>query len=292
MRHRATARWRRKPARAIPWRWRGRGGRRAAAGCGVRPRFGSRGRCGGPARRRAGARRAAARDARGRGVLPRRGARRARGSSGAAGEGRGAADLGAREVPACLVQPTDEGVGLGGKDSRLGSHGAGARRPVGQVRQGRRGGRWVAPDDPIARKRKLGAQGPEISVVGYGAWEAGGTAWGANESEDVVIDAMRAGWTPASTGSIPPRSTATVSPRRWWAVRSRDAETRSSSRPRLHRSRKGVVSRLSRSGPPVRRAWAGSGSTVSTSTSFTGRMRAGSPSRTRGERCASSRTRG
>ncbi len=43
------------------------------------------------------------------------------------------------------------------------------------------------------RKRKLGAQGPEISVIGYGAWEAGGTAWGPNESEDIVIDAIRAG---------------------------------------------------------------------------------------------------
>jgi methylglyoxal reductase len=43
------------------------------------------------------------------------------------------------------------------------------------------------------RKRKLGARGPEISVVGYGAWEAGGTAWGPNESEDVVVDAIRAG---------------------------------------------------------------------------------------------------
>ena len=30
-------------------------------------------------------------------------------------------------------------------------------------------------------------------MVGYGAWEAGGTAWGANESEEVVIDAIRAG---------------------------------------------------------------------------------------------------
>ena len=43
------------------------------------------------------------------------------------------------------------------------------------------------------RKRKLGAQGPEISVIGYGAWEAGGTAWGPNDSEEVVIDAIRAG---------------------------------------------------------------------------------------------------
>lgn len=30
-------------------------------------------------------------------------------------------------------------------------------------------------------------------MIGYGAWEAGGTAWGPNESEDVVIDAIRAG---------------------------------------------------------------------------------------------------
>ena len=43
------------------------------------------------------------------------------------------------------------------------------------------------------RRRRLGKQGPEISVVGYGAWEAGGTAWGPNESEQVVIDAIRAG---------------------------------------------------------------------------------------------------
>jgi aryl-alcohol dehydrogenase-like predicted oxidoreductase len=43
------------------------------------------------------------------------------------------------------------------------------------------------------RRRRLGAHGPEISVIGYGAWEAGGTAWGPNESEQVVIDAIRAG---------------------------------------------------------------------------------------------------
>jgi aryl-alcohol dehydrogenase-like predicted oxidoreductase len=39
--------------------------------------------------------------------------------------------------------------------------------------------------------RKLGSHGPEISVVGFGAWEAGGDAWGPNQSEDVVIEAMR-----------------------------------------------------------------------------------------------------
>jgi aryl-alcohol dehydrogenase-like predicted oxidoreductase len=41
-------------------------------------------------------------------------------------------------------------------------------------------------------RRRLGADGPDISAIGYGAWEAGGTSWGPNESEDAVIDAIRA----------------------------------------------------------------------------------------------------
>jgi aryl-alcohol dehydrogenase-like predicted oxidoreductase len=43
------------------------------------------------------------------------------------------------------------------------------------------------------RSKQLGSEGPEVSVVGYGAWEAGGDAWGPNESDQVVIDAIRAG---------------------------------------------------------------------------------------------------
>ena len=43
------------------------------------------------------------------------------------------------------------------------------------------------------RTQRLGSRGPEISVIGYGAWEAGGEAWGPNESEAVVIEAIQAG---------------------------------------------------------------------------------------------------
>jgi aryl-alcohol dehydrogenase-like predicted oxidoreductase len=45
------------------------------------------------------------------------------------------------------------------------------------------------------RTRRLGSNGPQISVIGFGAWEAGGDAeaWGANESDDAVIRAIRAG---------------------------------------------------------------------------------------------------
>ena len=35
--------------------------------------------------------------------------------------------------------------------------------------------------------------GPELSVVGFGGWEAGGDAWGPNRSESEVIDAVGAG---------------------------------------------------------------------------------------------------
>lgn len=41
--------------------------------------------------------------------------------------------------------------------------------------------------------RTLGAGGPDISVVGFGAWEAGGDYWGPNESDEAVIGAIHAG---------------------------------------------------------------------------------------------------
>ena len=42
--------------------------------------------------------------------------------------------------------------------------------------------------------RRLGPRGPAISVVGFGAWEAGGREWGPNDSDERVIEAMRAGF--------------------------------------------------------------------------------------------------
>lgn len=44
------------------------------------------------------------------------------------------------------------------------------------------------------QKHKLGSNGPEISVIGYGSWEAGGRGWGPNPADDQVIEAMHAGF--------------------------------------------------------------------------------------------------
>jgi aryl-alcohol dehydrogenase-like predicted oxidoreductase len=43
------------------------------------------------------------------------------------------------------------------------------------------------------QERPLGNGGPAISVVGYGAWQAGGGEWGEARSDAEVIAAMRAG---------------------------------------------------------------------------------------------------
>jgi methylglyoxal reductase len=40
------------------------------------------------------------------------------------------------------------------------------------------------------RKARLGSQGPEISVIGFGAWEAGGMAWGPNPQDEQTLDAI------------------------------------------------------------------------------------------------------
>jgi aryl-alcohol dehydrogenase-like predicted oxidoreductase len=41
--------------------------------------------------------------------------------------------------------------------------------------------------------RRLGQAGPEISVIGFGCWEAGGADWGPNSSEREVVAAIHAG---------------------------------------------------------------------------------------------------
>jgi len=40
--------------------------------------------------------------------------------------------------------------------------------------------------------RRLGSSGPEISVVGFGAWEAGGVGWGPQKAKSDVIAAVHA----------------------------------------------------------------------------------------------------
>lgn len=40
--------------------------------------------------------------------------------------------------------------------------------------------------------RRLGSQGPDISVIGLGAWEAGGDAWGPNPDEADIVAAFHA----------------------------------------------------------------------------------------------------
>jgi aryl-alcohol dehydrogenase-like predicted oxidoreductase len=44
------------------------------------------------------------------------------------------------------------------------------------------------------KKQQLGSRGPEISVVGFGAWEAGGQFWGPGPTHDKVVQAMRDGF--------------------------------------------------------------------------------------------------
>src|SRR5207302_1567625 len=49
------------------------------------------------------------------------------------------------------------------------------------------------------RTQRSGAKGPELSVIGFGAWEAGGDDWGPNRSESEVIDPYQLPW-PDPTG--------------------------------------------------------------------------------------------
>jgi methylglyoxal reductase len=49
-------------------------------------------------------------------------------------------------------------------------------------------GSWRLP----VERRTLGRDGPAISVIGFGAWEAGGDVWGANPSDERVVSAVHA----------------------------------------------------------------------------------------------------
>jgi aryl-alcohol dehydrogenase-like predicted oxidoreductase len=42
------------------------------------------------------------------------------------------------------------------------------------------------------RTQRLGSAGPELTVIGFGAWEAGGAQWGTPRPEDEVVGAIRA----------------------------------------------------------------------------------------------------
>ena len=43
------------------------------------------------------------------------------------------------------------------------------------------------------KMNKLGSQGPQISAVGFGTWEAGGSAWGPEVPDQRTIEAIRTG---------------------------------------------------------------------------------------------------
>ena len=134
------------------------------------------------------------------------------------------------------------------------------------------------------RRRRLGNEGPEISVVGFGAWEAGGTAWGANESDASVIDAMRSGldagidWIDTAEVYGDGVSERLVGQ----AVEGRRDAVRIASK--VAPSPKAAASAPSRSTRRATGASAASGPTGWTSTSCTGATTPGSPSRTPGER--------
>jgi methylglyoxal reductase len=52
----------------------------------------------------------------------------------------------------------------------------------------------VREEERMMKTRELGVHRPRVSVVGYGAWEAGGGYYGENPADEEMIAAMRAGF--------------------------------------------------------------------------------------------------
>jgi aryl-alcohol dehydrogenase-like predicted oxidoreductase len=53
-------------------------------------------------------------------------------------------------------------------------------------------GRRPHDEERCMRKNRLGSKGPEVSVIGFGAWEAGGgSEWGPSPPEEQVLEAIR-----------------------------------------------------------------------------------------------------
>ena len=86
----------------------------------------------------------------------------------------------------------------------------------------------MRPEDFTMHTRQLGNSDLHITPIGFGAWAIGGGgwafAWGPQDDADSIA-AIREASTSASTGSTPPRSTGSAtprrsSPRRWRAWRS------------------------------------------------------------------------
>ena len=125
------------------------------------------------------------------------------------------------------------------------------------------------------RTRTLGKNGPEITVVGYGAWQAGGANWGDRAPDDDVIAAMHAaGRSRARPGSTRPRCTARAAPRSSSGARSPAAATTCCSSPRWRRTTRATGSGRTRSTQLSGRPFAASAPTGSTSTRCTGQTRA------------------
>ena len=128
-------------------------------------------------------------------------------------------------------------------------------------------------------------------MIGYGAWEAGGDAWGPNESEAASSRRCTRPSTRASTGSTRPRSTADgVSETPGRRGHRRDGGTTSSCLRRSPPDRKEADSAPRRSGRHARTAWSASVPTGSTCISSIGPTRRACRSRRPGEPWRLSRT--